>query len=63
MPLILPFIGAALGAFLYDMFVYTGPSPINARGLGFGKLFDAEEQEANKEDREHQRDDSDNDAV
>lgn len=63
MPLILPFIGAALGGFLYDLFVYTGPSPINAPWLGFKKFVDRDEQEYNKKTREKERDDPDNEAV
>jgi len=63
MPLILPFIGAIFGGFLYDLFVFTGPSPINARGLGFYKLFHMSDQKRNKRDRERQREDSDNEQV
>ncbi|KAL1303408.1 hypothetical protein AAFC00_006799 [Neodothiora populina] len=63
MPIFLPFVGAALGAFLYDLFVYTGPSPINSPLLGFKKLTSAEAQEKNKERRVDERNDSQNDQV
>jgi len=39
MPLILPFVGAIFGGFLYDLLVFTGPSPINTPYLGLRKVF------------------------
>jgi aquaglyceroporin related protein len=37
-PMVAPFFGCAFGGFLYDVFIYTGPSPINTPGMGFGRL-------------------------
>ncbi|THW33296.1 aquaporin [Aureobasidium pullulans] len=39
MPMILPFLGAIFGGFLYDLLVYTGPSPIDTPYLGLGSLL------------------------
>jgi hypothetical protein len=36
-PMIAPFFGCLTGGFLYDLFVFTGDSPINEPGFGFGK--------------------------
>jgi aquaglyceroporin related protein len=33
-PMVAPFLGCAFGATLYDIFIYTGPSPINTPWLG-----------------------------
>ncbi|EWZ89332.1 glycerol channel [Fusarium oxysporum] len=38
-PIIAPFLGCVFGAFLYDAFIYTGQSPINAPFMGLGHLF------------------------
>lgn len=32
--MVAPFLGCAFGGFLYDVFIYTGPSPINTPWLG-----------------------------
>lgn len=39
-PIVAPFFGCAFGGWLYDTFLYTGPSPINTPwwGLRFGRL-------------------------
>ncbi|MCQ6483126.1 aquaporin, partial [Vibrio parahaemolyticus] len=29
-PMVAPFLGTAFGGFLYDMFIYTGHSPVNS---------------------------------
>jgi aquaglyceroporin related protein len=38
-PMVAPFLGCLFGGFLYDVFIYTGPSPINTPYMGLGKLF------------------------
>ncbi|TQS32675.1 hypothetical protein Golomagni_07005 [Golovinomyces magnicellulatus] len=38
-PMVAPFLGCAFGGFLYDVFVYTGESPINSPVLGLKRLF------------------------
>ncbi|KAL2364184.1 Aquaporin-9 [Blastomyces dermatitidis] len=38
-PMVAPFIGCTLGGFLYDVLLYTGPSPINAPWMGFDRLL------------------------
>lgn len=37
-PMIAPFFGTTFGAFLYDLFIYTGESPINTPWLGLRHL-------------------------
>ncbi|KAF3035367.1 hypothetical protein E8E11_004677 [Didymella keratinophila] len=37
-PMVAPFLGCAFGGFLYDLFIYTGPSPINTPWLGIKQL-------------------------
>lgn len=40
-PMVAPFFGCTFGGWLYDMFLYTGESPINTEAAGlarFGKL-------------------------
>jgi aquaglyceroporin related protein len=36
--MVAPFLGCTFGAFLYDVFIYTGPSPINTPWLGLKQL-------------------------
>jgi aquaglyceroporin related protein, other eukaryote len=39
-PMVVPFLGCTFGAFLYDVFIYTGPeSPVNTPWLGFKALL------------------------
>ncbi|KAH8127102.1 hypothetical protein ACSS6W_006270 [Trichoderma asperelloides] len=38
-PMVAPFFGTAFGGFLYDVFLYTGNSPINTPMLGVTRLF------------------------
>jgi aquaglyceroporin related protein len=33
-PMVAPFCGCVFGGVVYDVFVYTGPSPINSPWLG-----------------------------
>lgn len=37
-PMVAPFLGCAFGAFLYDVFIYTGPSPVNTPWMGLKQL-------------------------
>ncbi|KAF2204586.1 aquaporin [Delitschia confertaspora ATCC 74209] len=37
-PMVAPFCGCIFGGFLYDVFIYTGPSPVNSPWLGL-KIF------------------------
>ncbi|KAH6609763.1 aquaglyceroporin [Trichoderma cornu-damae] len=37
-PMVAPFLGCAFGGFLYDVFIYTGNSPINTPMLGLQRL-------------------------
>lgn len=40
-PIVIPFIGALLGAFIYDFFVYQGEdSPLNQPDFGFGERIE-----------------------
>lgn len=38
-PMVCPFFGTAFGGFLYDVFMYDGPSPVNTPYLGLPRLF------------------------
>ncbi|KAL2015143.1 hypothetical protein VTK56DRAFT_6209 [Thermocarpiscus australiensis] len=38
-PLVAPFCGCVFGGLLYDVFIYTGPSPINTPWLGLKHIF------------------------
>ncbi|RFU81924.1 aquaglyceroporin [Trichoderma arundinaceum] len=38
-PMVAPFLGCAFGGFLYDVFIFTGNSPINTPMLGLQRLF------------------------
>lgn len=37
-PIVAPFIGCTFGGFLYDVFIYTGESPINTPWLGLKRI-------------------------
>jgi aquaglyceroporin related protein len=37
-PMVAPFVGCLTGGILYDMFIYTGESPINTPWFGLAKL-------------------------
>ena len=38
-PMVAPFLGCMFGGILYDLFIYTGPSPINTPYFGLGELL------------------------
>jgi hypothetical protein len=38
-PMVAPFCGCAFGGLLYDMFIYTGPCPLNTEWLGFKDII------------------------
>jgi len=48
---------------MYDMLVYTGPSPVNSPYIGFKALFQPAMLRSNKDSREAVRDDPRCDAV
>ncbi|KAI7285607.1 aquaporin [Hortaea werneckii] len=50
-PLVAPFVGAIIGGYIYDFFVYTGPSPVNAPWLGLKLLVSPREEKRNREAR------------
>lgn len=37
-PIVAPFVGCAFGGFLYDVFIYTGESPINTPWMGIKRI-------------------------
>jgi aquaglyceroporin related protein len=37
-PMVAPFLGCLFGGILYDIFIFTGPSPINTPYFGLGEL-------------------------
>lgn len=61
--MVLPYIGTTFGGFLYDLFVYTGPSPVNSKWMGIKMLFDVNENHRNKMKRMKQRENPNNEAV
>ncbi|KAK5175297.1 glycerol channel [Saxophila tyrrhenica] len=38
-PMVAPFLGCLFGGLIYDIFIFTGASPINTPYMGLGKLF------------------------
>jgi len=52
-PMVAPFCGTLFGGILYDIFIFTGPSPINTPYFGLAKLF--RPREAIKERLEQQK--------
>jgi hypothetical protein len=38
-PMVAPFCGCAFGGLLYDLFIYTGPCPLNTEWLGFKDII------------------------
>lgn len=38
-PMVAPFFGTTFGGWLYDMFIFTGDSPINTPWMGIKRLF------------------------
>lgn len=38
-PMVAPFCGCLFGGVLYDLFIYTGPSPINTAMFGLGEFL------------------------
>ena len=50
-----PFLGCLFGGILYDVFIYTGPSPINTPYFGLAELINpkkAVEQRIEKQQKE-----------
>ncbi|KAF2020754.1 aquaporin [Aaosphaeria arxii CBS 175.79] len=60
-PMVAPFLGCAFGGFLYDVFIYTGPSPINTPWLGFKQIV--RPQYTKEVILEHRRRNKENDIV
>jgi len=52
-PMVAPFCGCMFGGFLYDLLIYTGPSPVNTPWLGLKRFFHPGE--ARKMLRQHQQ--------
>jgi len=38
-PMVAPFFGCTFGGFLYDVFLFTGESPINTKAMGLARLL------------------------
>lgn len=38
-PMVAPFCGTVTGGFLYDLFIYTGHSPINTAYIGLDRFL------------------------
>jgi aquaglyceroporin related protein len=38
-PMVAPFLGCAFGGIMYDVFLFTGPSPINTPWFGLKELL------------------------
>lgn len=43
-PMVAPFCGCSFGAFLYDVFLFTGESPINTPAMGFKRFTQPKKQ-------------------
>lgn len=48
-PMVAPFLGCAFGGFLYDLFIYTGPSPVNTPWLGLKHMIPSYARQARRE--------------
>jgi aquaglyceroporin related protein len=55
-PMVAPFLGCAFGAALYDIFIFTGPSPINTPWLGLKHLTPAFAMRARREHLRREKD-------
>lgn len=55
-PMIAPFLGCAFGAALYDIFIFTGPSPINTPWMGLKILNPANARRARREHLQREKD-------
>lgn len=42
--MVAPFFGCAFGAWLYDVFLFTGESPINTPGMGLERFTQPKKQ-------------------
>ncbi|KAI7473305.1 hypothetical protein KC351_g11196 [Hortaea werneckii] len=56
-PIIVPFIGACFGAWLYDVLIFTGVSPVNTPEMGVKKLYSPMLDWSNRRERYKQRKD------
>ncbi|EON67587.1 hypothetical protein W97_06955 [Coniosporium apollinis CBS 100218] len=52
-PIVAPFLGCAFGGFLYDVFIFTGKSPVNTPWMGLKRV--AKPNEAWKAHKAHER--------
>jgi aquaglyceroporin related protein len=55
-PMVAPFLGCTFGAALYDIFIYTGPSPINTPWLGLKYLTPSYAMRARREHIRREKD-------
>lgn len=51
-PIVAPFCGCVVGAFLYDAFVYTGESPVNTPWFGLKQLLTPHKMVSNRLNRQ-----------
>ncbi|RMY40390.1 hypothetical protein D0865_12572 [Hortaea werneckii] len=56
-PIVVPFIGACFGAWLYDILIFTGVSPVNTPEMGVKKLYSPMLDWSNRRERLKQRKD------
>ncbi|KAF2723344.1 aquaporin-like protein, partial [Polychaeton citri CBS 116435] len=54
-PVIMPIVGSCFGAWLYDVFVFTGASPVNTPYLGLSKFAKPSLDYSNRRERYEQR--------
>jgi len=54
-PVVVPVIGACFGAWLYDLFVFTGSSPVNSPYMGMKKMWSPVTDMQNRRQRYKQR--------
>jgi len=58
-PTLCPFVGTALGAWVYDLLVFTGTSPVNTPYMGLKKFVSPATDLTNRRQRYKQRRDPD----
>lgn len=54
--MVAPFLGCMSGGFLYDLFIYTGSSPVNTPWLGLKHLWPNYAHETRREHRQREKD-------
>jgi aquaglyceroporin related protein len=55
--MVAPFLGCAFGGLLYDIFIYTGPSPVNTPWMGLKHLSPSYAMQVRREHLQREKED------